>query len=137
MGKQSTMTSGRSKKGQGGSAPSQGRKSQSATPGPTAEQSEGQPRLKLRMNKSGGTQNAYTTLRKSQNLESNYEPPQFVDSSLPVTTRTGRKVHRPKHLDTVESGEYEQAFEANSGGMGNANCAFEPYVSSDPCEYIC
>ncbi|RAR07780.1 cytochrome p450 3a10 [Stemphylium lycopersici] len=131
MGKQSTMTSRRSKKGQGGNPPSKSRKLQSAAPGPAATHSEEQPRLKLRLKESGGTPNPETTLTSNQSLDFEHELPLFLESSPPVTTRTGRTIYKPKYLDSVEIGDYERAFEANSEGIGNENCDLEPHVLSD------
>jgi hypothetical protein len=112
--------------GRGGSI-SRGRDLQSATPGATGSE----PKLKLKLNIKGKGNSAPSG--RSTPVPQYDEQP-VEEHSLPVvpevTTRTGRTVRAPKHLDDVD---YDPTFGLSSDQVGEDEDDYEP--RNDQCEY--
>ncbi|CAA9960924.1 hypothetical protein PTMSG1_04308 [Pyrenophora teres f. maculata] len=99
--KQKTMTSTpRGRKPAGGSA--RGKSSKSATPRPKAAQSAPISKLKLKINMKEPTEDSKPVVAAQHN-DTN-EPLQYTPT--PFTTRTGRTVKQPRHLDDVQGSGY-------------------------------
>jgi hypothetical protein len=114
--------------GRGGSI-SRGRDSQSATPGATGSE----PKLKLKLNIKGKG-NAAPSERSTPVPQYDEQPEE--DDALPVvpevTTRTGRTIRAPKHLDDVD---YSTAFGLSSDQVDEDEDEYQPRIRNDQCKY--
>jgi hypothetical protein len=114
--------------GRGGSI-SRGRDSQSATPGATGSE----PKLKLKLNIKGKG-NAAPSERSTPVPQYDEQPEE--DDALPVvpevTTRTGRTIRAPKHLNDVD---YSTAFGLSSDQVDEDEDEYQPRIRNDQCKY--
>ncbi|KAF1830437.1 hypothetical protein BDW02DRAFT_633643 [Decorospora gaudefroyi] len=139
MGKQKFMLSnkrprggGQAQRGGRGGATSKGRSSQPAMPGPGATvRDPSTPNLKLKL----GAKNAAPEPRLASHKVDDVQY-EGEDAELPlpppVTSRSGRAIHKPSHGDDVEGSDYDRMLDPSSSSRDEDGDDYRPHIGSDP-----
>lgn len=113
------------------------RPSHSETPAPGAAQNGSLPKLtlKLRFNNSEAKKDPHPGGQNEQSAESSHHTPLCTTLPPPVTTRTGRKVHKPQHADVIQGSEYDHMMGRSYQGFGDDDKKLQPPVLDDHRTY--